>query len=245
METTSLISLSRAAALERKVAVIANNIANVGTTAYKAQEPLFTEFLFEPEDMTSVNETYKMILDQGTSRDLSAGPITQTGNPLDVALEGDGYLQVETLDGMRYTRAGNLSMDSSRVLVTSSGLPVLDDTGNQITFPNNIQHIMIAEDGTVSTDAGTLATLGLYRFDEEQKMDTLGSGLLSTTETPKVAEDTKVRQGFLEQSNVQAVAEMTQMVEVSRQYQSVQKLLQNQHDLLRKAYQSLSKITSG
>lgn len=244
MENTSLIALSRATALERKMALVANNIANMNTTGYKAESPLFTEYLVDPEEARTANDLYSMVLDQGTVRNVAMGPILQTGNPLDIALEGDGYLQVETLDGLRYTRSGSLSMDSNRILINSAGLPVLDDTGNQITIPANIQNIMVSADGSISTENGQLAKLGLYRFDREQDMQVLGSGLLVTDERPKTAETTQVRQGFLEQSNVEAVREMTSMIEISRQYQSIQKMMEKQHDLLRNAYSKLAKISA-
>ncbi len=229
MENTTYIALSGAAALERRMAVVANDIANMNTTGFKSEAPLFVEYLVKPAQ----DESYSMVLDQGTMRNTAPGPLLQTGNPLDVALEGDGYLQVETLDGLRYTRAGSLTMNPDRTLVTVSGLPVLDDNGAQITFPPNAADITISPDGSVFTDKGPVGKIGVYTFAHEQKIQELGNGLLATDETPTVAEHTQVRQGFLEQSNVQPVLEMTNMISVSRQYESIQKTLQRQNDLMR------------
>lgn len=238
MENTSYIALSKATALERRMAVVANNIANMNTTGFKSQAPLFVEYLVKP----APDESYSMVLDQGTVRNTAPGPLLQTGNPLDIALEGDGYLQVETLDGLRYTRAGSLTLNTDRTLVTIAGLPVLDDGGAQITIPPGTASVTIAPDGSVFTERGPVGKIGVYTFDREQGIQELGNGLLTTDETPTVAENTQIRQGFLEQSNVQPVVEMTNMISVARQYESIQKIMQSQHDLMRQAYGKLSKI---
>lgn len=239
MENTSLIALSRAATLERQMNVVANNVANMNTTGFKSEAPLFTEFLVEPRR----EEKYSMVQDKATLRDLAPGAFTQTGNSLDVALEGHGYLTVGTLDGPRYTRNGNLTMDSNRQLVTSGGLPVLDETGNPITIPNNAGEIRISPEGSVTTNLGIAGKLGVVKFQKEQAMVQLGSGLYQTDETPTADPETIVRQGFLEGSNVKSIVEMTNMIEINRDYQNIQKLLQTEHDRLRTAYQKISKLT--
>ncbi len=239
MENTSYIALSRATALERKMQVVANNVANMNTTGFKSESPLFIEYVEKPQK----DERYSMALDLGTFRDTSAGPITMTGNPLDVALEGDGYFSVDTLNGPRYTRAGNFALNDNRELVNSAGLPVLDSNGSTITFPPNASDIRISPQGDVSTELGPLGRIGIVRFEKEQALTQLGNGLYQTNEKPVAAEDTAVRQGYLEGSNVKAILEMTNMIEVNRQYQSVQRLLQGEHERLRNAYQKLSRLS--
>lgn len=239
MENTSYITLSRATALERQMAIVANNVANMNTTGFKSEAPLFVEYLVKPQP----DESYKMVLDRGTARNMAPGPLAQTGNPLDVALEGDGYFQVETLDGPRYTRAGSFTLDAERRLVSVTGLPVLDDTGNTLTIPANATSITISPDGQVATEQGPLGRLGVFTFKSEVKMQEVGGGLLTTDQKPVPAPETRVRQGSLEQSNVQPVVEMTNMIAVSRLYENIQKLMQSQHDLMRNAYSKLSKIS--
>lgn len=239
MENTSLIALSRATALERQMQVVANNVANMNTTGFKAEAPLFIEMVEQPQQ----NERYSMVLDLATLRDTSNGPIGQTGNPLDVALEGDGYFIVDTVDGPRYTRAGNFALNEARELVNSAGLPVLDDGGATITIPPNVADIRIDPQGNISTETGPVGRLGIVRFEREQFMNQLGNGLYQTNEQPLPVEQTLVRQGFLEGSNVNSIMEMTNMIEVNRQYQSVQRLLQGEHERLRNAYQKLSRLS--
>lgn len=238
MENTSLIVLSRATTLQRQMDIVANNVANMSTTGFKSEAPLFVEYLVEPNR----EEKYSMVQDKATLRNLAPGAFNPTGNPLDVALEGSGYLSVGTLDGTRYTRDGNLTMDSNRQLTTASGLPVLDETGNPITIPANSGDIRISPEGTVTTNLGIAGKLGIVKFTKEQSMIQLGSGLYQTDEPAIADPETVVRQGFLEGSNVQGVVEMTNMIEINRDYQNIQKLLQHEHDLLRNAYTKLSKL---
>lgn len=244
MENTSLIVLSRAAALERQMAVVSNNIANVNTTAFKGESPLFVEYMMKPEKFSDPLNNYSMVLDQGTARNMTPGALVQTGNPLDLALNGDGYFEVDTLDGKRYTRNGSFTQNDQRELTTSSGLPVLDDTGNRISIPVGAREITVSPDGSVFANQVSLGKLGVYTFPNEQRMRPLGNGLLLSEEKPKAVEDTKIQQGFLEQSNVQSVTEMTNMIAVSRQYENVQRIMKNEHDLLRNAYSKLSKISA-
>lgn len=246
MDNMNIIATSRAVALERYMDVIANNVANMNTTGFKSAVPLFTEFMEKPKEGAS----YSMVETKGILRNLSAGPISSTGNPLDIAIEGDGYLQVDTLGGTRYTRAGNLTINDQRELTTAAGLPVLDDTGNRISLPANIRELSIGPTGQISgVDAAnpgvsiTIGKIGVVRFEREQLMTTLGGGIYTTDEKPIPAESSFVRQGFLEGSNVQSVLEMTNMIQVNREYQSIQKLLSNQHDLLRNAYAKITKLS--
>jgi flagellar basal-body rod protein FlgF len=239
MENVSFIALSRATALERQMQIVANNVANMNTTGFKSESPLFIEFVQKPQK----DEQFSMVMDLASFRNTANGPINMSGNPLDLALEGDGYFTVATSDGPRYTRAGNFSLNDARELVTSSGLPVLDDGGSTITIPANTAEIRIAQDGSVATEAGPVGRIGVVRFEREQNMVQLGNNLYQTNEIPVAAPETKVQQGFLEGSNVQSVLEMNSMIEINRQYQSVQRLLQGEHERLRNAYQKLSRLS--
>jgi len=202
---------------------------------------LFVEYIEKPNR----DEKYSMVLDRGSTRNLAPGPMTQTGNTLDVALEGDGYFAVDTLNGPRYTRSGNFAMDSNRTLTNSSGLPVLDENGTQMTLPVGAREIRITPEGEVSTERGPVGKLQIVKFAREQFMEQIGGGLYTTAERPIPVEEgeTKVRQGFLEGSNVQSIREMTTMTEISRQYESIQRLMQTDHERLRNAYAKLTKLS--
>lgn len=253
MENSIYIALSRQMALRRQMDVVANNIANMNTAGYKAQQLLFREYVVGAGPTGSGDDGISMVIDQGTVRSTRPGPLVETDNPLDLALEGPGYMVVDTVSGPRYTRNGQLSLDLDRQLVDGTGLPVLDDNGSPIVLPPNAAEITIDEQGQVMavTDPGDgtpvvpqqVGKIHLVTFEDERRMTPLGGGLYATNQVPEESEETRVIQGMIEQSNVQPILEMTQMIHVSRQYQSTQSLLQDEHDRLRSAIQRLGRMT--
>lgn len=231
-------------ALKTKVDVIANNIANMSTTGFKRQRMVFDEFLVKPHQVNPRNSgPYDMVVDAGTYRQTEQGALQRTDNALDVALQGEGYFSVETEAGVRYTRAGNFSLNDQRELVTQSGQRVLGTNGNEITMPLGASQITITADGTVNTDAGQAGQLQVTQFTRPQEMVEEGNGLYSTAEAGVDAEDTSILQGMLEKSNVQPIREMTDMIEAMRAYQSVVQILQSDHERQRTANQRLSRIS--
>ncbi len=230
MENSIYVALSRQMALQRQLEVTSNNIANMNTTGYKNQRTLFTEFMERP----GMHEKVSFVQDRAVVRDLSVGAMTQTGNPMDLALTGHGYFTVDTASGPRYTRAGNFRMNDQRQIVDGGGLPVLSDNGQPITLPAGTTDVKVSGDGTVSTELGQVAKLGIVTFKNEQLMTEVGSGLYVSDEEPQPAPaDTKVAQGLLEGSNVKPVVEMTQMIEIQRSYMSAQKVIENESDRIR------------
>ena len=182
MENPIYIALSRQDALRRQMDVVANNLANMTTPAYKNQRMMFLEYLAKPA-ATPV-EKISMVQDYGVLRNTAVGPISSTGNPLDVALQGDGYLTVETRDGQRFTRNGRLQLDLDRQIVDTNGLPVLNEQDLPMTVPQNSGPVTIAADGTVSSDQGQIGRIKLVRFEREQFMTELGGGIYTTDEPP-------------------------------------------------------------
>lgn len=238
MENPSYVALSRQMTLRRQLDVISNNVANMNTTGFKQQRMLFTEFLERP----GMHEQVSFVQDRAVVRDLSVGGLTQTGNPLDVALTGHGYFTVDTVNGPRYSRAGNFRLNDQRQVVDGGGLPVLADNGQPITIPDGTRDIKITGDGTVATELGPVAKLNIVTFKNEQLMTEVGSGLYVSDEEPQPAPaDTKVAQGMLENSNVKPVVEMTAMIEIQRQYQSNQRLIDTEHERMRSAIQKLGR----
>ncbi|HEY8963459.1 MAG TPA: flagellar basal-body rod protein FlgF [Alphaproteobacteria bacterium] len=238
MENTIYIGLSRQIALQEHMSLIANNIANINTPGYKANKILFAEYLDKPKGM---NETMSMVLDYGNYRVNTNGPIKRTDNQFDVALEGTGYMGVQGPGAKTfYTRAGAFAVNADNTLVTQQGYPVLDAGGGTITIPAGTTNVKIDEKGTIATDQGVIGSLMVVDFSNLQKMTPVGNTLYSTQETPTPSERTRVIQGAQEGSNTQGVIEMTDMIEVSRNYQSVSRLLQNEHDRLRSTIRTLT-----
>jgi flagellar basal-body rod protein FlgF len=251
MENTLLVGLSRQTLLERQLDVVANNIANVNTTGYKADSSLFEEFLTSgahEDNFVGADRRVSYVQDRATFRDFSQGAADQTKNPLDVAIDGSGFLVVQTPAGERYTRDGGLQLNNQGQLVTVAGNPVLGDSG-PIVFQPTDHDINVTPDGTITVVAGTSTAdsvrgkLRLVSFADAQKLLKEGANLYSAGEGA-AQPDAKsvVRQGFIEKSNVSAVAEMSRMIEVTRAYTQISTLLQQQSDLHKTAIQQLAEV---
>jgi flagellar basal-body rod protein FlgF/flagellar basal-body rod protein FlgG len=253
MENTLLIGLSRQMMLERQMDVVANNVANVNTNGYKADRSLFEEYLMpgaHEDNFVGGDRRLSFVQDRATFHDFAGGPTEQTKNPLDVAIDGKAFLVVQTPNGERYTRDGGLQINAQGQLVTASGNPVLGSNG-PITFQQTDHDITISNDGTVTVLEGTnnaadsiRGKLRLVSFAQAQKLLKEGSNLYAAGEGNFAQPDTKarVRQGFIEKSNVNAVTEMSRMVEVSRAYTQMATLLQQQSDLQKSAIDKLADV---
>ncbi|ABS64171.1 flagellar basal body rod protein [Parvibaculum lavamentivorans DS-1] len=239
MENALLIGLSRQMAMSREMATIANNIANMNTTAYKSEAMLFEEFLAKDASEDSPDSTIRFVQDVGQHRNLRDGALQTTGNPFDVAITGEGFFRVETGQGVLYTRNGNFQLDADGQLVTSNGDPILTDAGTPITFARDEIGITIARDGTISSDRGLRGKLAIVTFENQQEMRKAGNSLLSTAQEEVPAENIRLVQGALEGSNVNPILEMTNMIEVTRSYASAQKLIDQADQMRRKAIQDL------
>ena len=154
MQNALLVGLSRQVALARELDVVANNIANLNTTGYKADGSLFEEYLDAAARADQTGSRVSFVHDRGIWHDMSQGPIERTGNPLDVAIDGDGFLVVQTPRGERYTRNGAMQINATGQLVTSDGYPVLGD-GGPITLQPTDRQVSISHDGTISVREGT------------------------------------------------------------------------------------------
>ena len=252
MENALLVGLSRQTTLERQIEVIANNIANVNTTGYKADPSLFEEFLTSgahEDNFVGKDRRVSYVQDRGTYRDFSEGALQQTSNPLDVAIDGNAFLTVQTSGGERYTRDGNLQLNSQGQLVTEGGDPVLGNSGPIIFQPTD-HDINISPDGTITVVEANAridtvrGKLRLVSFTDAQSLLKQGSNLYAASNGATAQPDLKatVKQGYIEKSNVNAVAEMGRMIEVSRTYSQIANILQQQSDLHKNAINQLAEI---
>lgn len=243
MENTGYIALSAQAALQRRMDTIANNIANMNTSAYKAEETLFVDHLVKSRGDDRIAPTkLAFVRDVGMVRDLSDGPIQVTGNPLDVALKGDGYLVVQTPQGERYTRDGRLELNADGALVTQDGHEVLSSAGTPFFFTPEDKDIHIARDGTISTRTGDLGKLRVVKFDDPRRLLKVGGNLYSTDQAPQDVANPDVVQNALEGSNVQPVIEMARMIDTHRSYDDVRQFIDREDQRIRKMMDEYTRV---
>lgn len=243
MQNAQLISLSRQIALQRQMDVVANNIANMNTTGFKAEDMLFEEYvspIARDNDFIGTDRQLSFTQDWATVHDLSPGAIMQTGDTFDVALQGDGFFAIQTPDGERWTKSGAFQLNNQGVLVNFDGYPVMGD-GGEIRFDTNETDIVIDSKGAISSSAGAKGALRIVEFEAPQALARVGDNLYSGG-TPLPAANTRVVQGAVEKSNVSGVGQMTEMIRVQRAYQSLASMMEHQDEVRRAAIQKLGTL---
>ena len=207
MENTLLVGLSRQMVLERQMDVVANNVANVNTNGYKADRSMFQEYLASgahEDNFLASDRRVSYVQDRATFHDFSQGAAEETKNPLDVAIDGGGFLVVQTPAGERYTRDGALQINNQGQLVTASGNPVLGNAG-PIVFQPTDKQVSIASDGNVTVLEGTnridsvRGKIKMVSFDDPARLTKLGANLYDTgSATQLPATKSTVEQGYIE-----------------------------------------------
>ncbi|MCB9623949.1 MAG: flagellar hook-basal body protein [Sandaracinus sp.] len=218
-------ALSGAVAQQRSLEVVANNVANVNTVGFRADRVVFREVLSQVAPDGPAPASVRFVAVDDTVSDVSAGALQDTGHPLHLALEGDGYLAVRTPAGERYTRAGALSVDDSGTVRTADGHALLvdDPAGPRpLVLPSGYRELSVSERGEVTADGNGLGRLRLVSFDQAPDKEGL---TLFDGRGARPAADVRVRQGFLESANVNAVAGMNELITVSRSFEAFQKVI--------------------
>jgi flagellar basal-body rod protein FlgF len=247
MNGSIYLAASGALACERRLAILANNLANVNTVGYKKDICHFQRFLSaseqgSAEDLPGELQAPAVWINMDSSIDMSSGPLQPTGNKLDVALAGKGFFCVQTPEGTQYTRNGNFTVNADGQLVTQEGLPVLGQSGS-ITIDD--PDVSIGEDGTISVDDNVIAQLRIVDFFQPGSLQKVADTRFAPV-GPDAAEqqpdDVQVREGFLEQSNVDVVRMMTEMIEVHRGFEFYQKVIRSVDDINSKTVNELPLI---
>jgi len=248
MQNTALVGLSRQVAIERELDVVANNIANLNTTGYKADGSLFEEYLSPSARSDGSSGRISFVRDRGIWHDMSQGAIERTGNPLDVAVDGQGFLTVQTPNGVRYTRNGALQINANGQLVTSDGYQVLGDGGPIALQPTDSQ-VSISRDGTISVREGNSnvdskrGKLKVVTIDNPGALQKDGGSTFNLTGNAEAKQvDGNIIQGAVEKSNVRGVVEMSRMIEITRAYTQIGSLLQQQGDQDQQAIDKLAEV---
>jgi len=240
METPTYVALSRQTALLRQMDVVANNLANLVTPGFKSEMEVFTTYPIRSQSF-GTPQKLAYVQDFATARDFSAGPMNPTGNDLDVAIQGNGFFVVQTPNGPRYTRLGHFSLNGAGQVVNKLGYPVLAG-GAPITLNPDDGPVQIASDGTVSADRTqqgnaqvVYGKLDVVDFQNRDQLKPEEGILFNTNAAPIQVAQPALVQRMLEQSNVQPVKELTDMIWVQRNYEAVQKFLDGEDDRMRRA----------
>jgi len=205
--------------------LIANNLANISTIGYRRQSASFQSLVAaQPSMMSEINDAINNfnVLDK-TTVDLTAGSLQHTGNPLDLAIEGNAFFVVQAAAGSLYTRAGNFQLSATGRLVTAEGDPVLGGQGS-ITLPPG--EVTVSADGTISVNGAVVDQLRIVRFPADATLASVGGSYYSADATSALpAPGAQVRQGMIEGSNVDAVKAVGQLITVQRQAEMLQRAL--------------------
>jgi flagellar basal-body rod protein FlgF len=247
MENALLIGLSRQVALARELDVVANNVANIETNGFKRRATMFREFLMpqaRSESFSGQDQQMSYVHDRGTALSFTQGAMEPTGNPLDIAIEGDALFVVRTATGQeRYTRNGSLQINGRGELVTSDGHQILSDQG-PVVFTAAERDARIGVDGLITTSAGSRGKLRLAKVDNPQALVNEGLNLFSTPAPlpPAGARDARITSGLVEKSNVRAVLEISRLMEINRSYQSATSLMARADEMRRTAMNRLADV---
>ena len=234
----SIVSSAIAGALrhERRISdLIANNLSNVQTAGFKKDAPIFH---------TILNETmgrYENMMADGTQTLFNQGDIQNTGNPLDLAIEGEGFFKVKTPQGMRYTRTGNFRLSREKVLVNADSYPVMGKKG-EIRFSG--QTFVVGVDGTIKVDGAEVGRIDLVNFSDLSGLKKEGQTLfrLEIPQAEGEARNSQLHQGALESSNVNPIEEMVKLIDSLRSYESCMKVIQSNDEMDGRAVNELGRV---
>lgn len=235
MDAAGYVALARQSGLMREMQVVANNIANLSTAGFRREGVLFTEHVARLDGQPSLSMAHA----SGRALDLTQAGISQTGGSFDFAIQGEGFFLVETPQGNRLTRAGAFTPSAEGELVTPEGHRLLDAGGAPVFVPPGAA-VLMGPDGTLSANGQAVAQIGLWQPSDPGALRHQSGTLLEGGEL-EPAPGATLLQGFLEDSNVNPVAEIARMIEVQRAYEMGQKFLDAEDSRARNVISTLGR----
>lgn len=237
-----MLGLQSQRVLQRRMDAAANNLANISTNGFKADGVLLEEADQTRAHADAAPREVRFARDIGTMHDMTQGPIAMTGNPLDVALEGDGFIMVQGPGGQTmYTRDGAFSITGEGRIVTSDGHAVLSSGGAPIVLDPQGESPSIGRDGAIRVAGVEAGRIGVVSFTAPGALTKVGDNLWDAHGQASGEFQGVVLQGAIEGSNVRPVLELTRLIEISRAYQSAAKIVSNSDELRQRAIQQLGR----
>lgn len=244
MDNALYVGLSRQMTLRRELDIIANNIANADTSGFKVESLMLKTDPKAPAVTKGGPNPVKFVVDDGVARDFTQGALRRTDAPYDIGIEGKGFFKVTTPDGERFTRDGRFQTDDRGRLVTQGGAPVADEGGGEITIDPEKGPVTISSDGVVSQGVERVGKVGVFTFDNLSALEKTGDNLLKNASNlqPTASTEARVRQGMLEASNVLPVIQITRMIEVSRAYEQITRMMDSESELSRRSVERMGRV---
>lgn len=236
MDAAGYTTLTRQSGLMREMQVVANNIANLSTTGFRREGVIFEEYITGGKDGPSLS----MATGDARVIDLTQAGLTHTGGAFDLAIQGEGFFQMETPEGPRLTRSGSFTPSAEGELVNNDGYRLMDGGGAPVFIPPDAGQISVSQDGTVSANGAPLAGIGLWQAEDPLSLQHQAGTLFSAGALLPSA-SAKVIQGYLEESNVNPVLEIARMIEVQRAYELGQSFMDQEDKRMRGVIDTLGR----
>jgi flagellar basal-body rod protein FlgF len=241
MQPGLYVSLSGQMALMRRLDTLSHNVANVTTAGFRAEEIKFDQLISQKTDAPTA-----FVSGGSTYISRKAGEVTKTDNPLDVAVNGDAWLSIQTPAGQVYTRDGRMTMTPEGELRTLNGYPVLDVGGAPIQLNPNGGAPSIASDGTITQGAAQAGAIGLFTIPPQANLVRYeNSGVIPSMAAEPALDFTRVGvlQGFMEQSNVNPVSEISRLIQIQRSFDAVSNSMAQAEQVMSTAIRTLGETS--
>lgn len=245
MQSGIYVSLSSQMALERRLTTIADNMANVNTTGFRGTEVKFNQVLSSTDN--KLNAKVSFVTQGNDYLSTDNGELQNTGSMFDFAVKGDAWFGMSTPAGTVLTRDGRFSMTATGALVSERGFPILDPNGGPIQLNPQAGEPTVTSGGAIFQDGKQMGTIGLYTADIDKGFLRYSNSGIIATETPQAVVDSSkvgIAQGYLENSNVNGMREMTQLIEVSRAFDNISTLTGSSESSLEEAIKTLGSKSS-
>ena len=237
MDAAGYTTLTRQAGLMREMQVVANNIANISTNGFRREGVVFAEYVADLEYGPSLSMAHAT----GRIVDLGQAGLSQTGGTFDFAIQGDGFFLIDTPQGQQLTRAGSFTPSAEGELMTPDGFRLLDQGGAPVFVPPDAGMVAMGSDGTLSANGVPLGKIGLWQPTDPTQLQRQSGTMFASPSGVEPADGGTVMQGYLEDSNVDAVSEIARMITVQRAYELGQTFLDREDARVRDVVQTLGR----